>query len=76
MRDIIRSELIRQKAPELHLAAQNIASPQIRSQATIAGNIANAPPCADSLAALLKLLVKKGYFTKEEVQKDFKEFLK
>ena len=40
------------------------------------GDILNVNPCADSLAALLKLLVKKGYFTKEEVQKDFKEFLK
>lgn len=54
-RTIIRSELIREKAPELHLAAKNVASPQIRSQATIAGNIANASPCADSLAPLCVL---------------------
>lgn len=52
---IIRSEMLIQKAPVLVEACQKIGSPQIRNRATIGGNIANASPCADSVPALVVL---------------------
>ncbi len=52
---ILRSDEIRVCAPVLHSAVRNIGSPQIRSRATIGGNISNASPCADSLPALCVL---------------------
>lgn len=50
--EIEKSELIRQSALVLADACRTVGSPQIRNHATIGGNIANASPAADSLAAL------------------------
>ena len=64
--DIAKSALIREKFPILFQAAESMASPQVRHRGTIAGNICNAVPSADTAPALLaleastKLLSKKG----------------
>ena len=50
-----RSPQIRQKFSILAQAAQSMASPQVRNRGTIAGNICNAVPSADSAPALLTL---------------------
>ena len=49
---IEQSPLIRARAGVLADACRTVGSPQIRNHATIGGNIANASPAADSLAAL------------------------
>lgn len=49
---IEQSPLIRAYAGVLADACRTVGSPQIRNHATIGGNIANASPAADSLAAL------------------------
>ena len=49
---IEQSMLIRGRADVLADACRTVGSPQIRNHATIGGNIANASPAADSLAAL------------------------
>jgi len=49
---IADSPLVRWKAGVLADACRTVGSPQIRNHATIGGNIANASPAADSLAAL------------------------
>jgi CO/xanthine dehydrogenase FAD-binding subunit len=49
------SPIIRDKFGVLALAAHSIASPQVRNRGTIAGNICNAVPSADSPPALLVL---------------------
>jgi len=49
---IEQSQLIRTRAGVLADACRTVGSPQIRNHATIGGNIANASPAADSLAAL------------------------
>lgn len=49
---IEQSQLIRNKAGVLADACSTVGSPQIRNHSTIGGNIANASPAADSLAAL------------------------
>mgnify|MGYP000985141613 CR=1 FL=1 len=49
---IEKSSLIRERAGVLADACRTVGSPQIRNHATIGGNIANASPAADSLAAL------------------------
>jgi CO/xanthine dehydrogenase FAD-binding subunit len=49
------SPQIRQKFAVLAQAAQSMASPQVRHRGTIAGNICNAVPSADSAPALLTL---------------------
>ena len=49
---IEQSPLIRAKAGVLADACRTVGSPQIRNHATIGGNLANASPAADSLAAL------------------------
>ncbi len=49
---IERSPLIGKEAAVLADACRTVGSPQIRNHATIGGNIANASPAADSLAAL------------------------
>jgi CO/xanthine dehydrogenase FAD-binding subunit len=45
--------LILDSAPSLAEAAGGIGSPQVRNMGTIGGNLANASPCADSIAPLL-----------------------
>lgn len=49
------SAIIRHKFGILAQAAQSMASPQVRNRGTIAGNICNAVPSADSAPALLAL---------------------
>ncbi|MBN1367464.1 MAG: xanthine dehydrogenase family protein subunit M [Dehalococcoidales bacterium] len=64
--DIENSTVIKEKCNILFQAAQSMASPQVRHRGTIAGNICNAVPSADSapvllvLNANLKLQSKKG----------------
>lgn len=53
--EIEHSPMIRQYANVLAMACRTIGSLQIRNHATIAGNIINASPAADSLAALAVL---------------------
>lgn len=55
---IASSELIREKAKALAVAASQVGSVQIRNRATIGGNIANASPAADSIPPLLALEAK------------------
>lgn len=54
-REVIHSSVIRQHAPHLIMAAEQIAGRQIRNVATVGGNIANASPAADSVPVLLTL---------------------
>jgi CO/xanthine dehydrogenase FAD-binding subunit len=49
------SSIIREKFSVLAQAAESMASPQVRNRGTIAGNISNAVPSADSAPALLTL---------------------
>lgn len=51
--DITDSELIKTHNKALYQAAQVCGSPQIRNRGTIAGNIANASPAADSVPSLI-----------------------
>ena len=53
--DIAESELIKENAPCLYMAANVFADPNTRNRATIAGNIADASPAADSAPSLLVL---------------------
>ncbi len=61
--DIADSPLVKTFAPILAEASLSVGSPQIRNHATIGGNLANASPAADTLAALAvlkaKLLIRK-----------------
>jgi CO/xanthine dehydrogenase FAD-binding subunit len=63
--EIVKSDLVNQKAPVLARAVKLAGSPAIRNAATVGGNLANASPAADSAVALLALgasfkLVSKG----------------
>ncbi|SNS89672.1 carbon-monoxide dehydrogenase medium subunit/xanthine dehydrogenase FAD-binding subunit [Anaerovirgula multivorans] len=53
--EIASHPLIKQYANCLAEAADKVGSTQIRNVATIAGNIANAAPCADTVTALMVL---------------------
>lgn len=53
IRDIERSEVIRQRYPALAAAAGMLGSPAIRNVATIGGNLCNAAPSADTAPALI-----------------------
>jgi len=53
--DVIAAPAARTHAPELVAALATIGSPAIRNVATLAGNVANASPAADSLPPLLVL---------------------
>jgi carbon-monoxide dehydrogenase medium subunit len=55
IRDIEWSPVVKKEYPALAEAARVIASTQIRSKATMAGNICNASPSADSVPALMVL---------------------
>ncbi len=52
---VAASAVVRQIAPLLATACAAVGSPQIRNVGTIAGNIVNAQPAADSVLALLAL---------------------
>ena len=54
------SPLVKDKLGALHDAVSRLASVQIRNVATVAGNICNAAPCADTAAPLLVLGAKAG----------------
>lgn len=49
------SSIVRERAPALAEAVSVLASPQIRNRATIAGNLCNASPAADTAPPLLVL---------------------
>lgn len=49
------SQLIREKLPALAQAAAAVGSPQIRHVGTLAGNVVNAQPAADTAVALVAL---------------------
>jgi carbon-monoxide dehydrogenase medium subunit len=49
------SPLVRAKLTALHDAVSRLASVQIRNIATLAGNVCNAAPCADTAAPLMAL---------------------
>jgi CO/xanthine dehydrogenase FAD-binding subunit len=53
--EIMRSPLVKEKAPLLAETVSHIAGPAIRNVGTIGGNLANASPAADSATALLAL---------------------
>lgn len=53
--DVIESELLQSEVPLLVDAAKTVAAPQIRNVATIAGNLVNASPAADSALPLIAL---------------------
>lgn len=53
--ELEEDELLNKKAKALVTACSSIGSPQIRNLGTIGGNIANASPAADSVAALMIL---------------------
>ncbi len=55
LEEIERSELIKEKLPALRDAVRVMASPQIRSLATIGGNICSAMPSADTVPPLMSL---------------------
>ncbi len=54
-RQVADDPLVRKMAPVLATACAAVGSPQIRNVGTIAGNIVNAQPAADSALALLAL---------------------
>ena len=51
----LESDLLRQVAPFLCCACENVGGPAIRNAGTLGGNVANAAACADSLPALVCL---------------------
>ncbi|HHX51255.1 MAG TPA: molybdopterin dehydrogenase, partial [Clostridia bacterium] len=53
--ELEQNPMVQKYLPVLAEASASIGSPQIRSRATIGGNIANAAPAADTLPALLAL---------------------
>ncbi|MGE5572706.1 MAG: FAD binding domain-containing protein [Bacteroidota bacterium] len=53
--EIARSPIIRKGGPLLAEACASVGSPQIRARGTIGGNIMNASPAADTIAALAVL---------------------
>lgn len=54
-REVERSTVVKKDSAALHDAVRNISSLQIRNVATVAGNICNAAPSADTAAPLLAL---------------------
>ncbi len=55
MRELIHSDLVQERFPVLAQAAARLGSPQIRTSATVGGNLCNASPCADMAPPLLVL---------------------
>ena len=53
MTDVIEDQRIREHFPALVEAARTVGSVQIRNRATLAGNLCNASPAADTAPALL-----------------------
>ena len=55
LRDIAADKLVKENIQVLHHAADSVGSQQIRSRATMGGNIITAAQCADTIPALLVL---------------------
>ncbi len=53
--EVLESPLIAEEAPVLHRAARVFANPLVRNRATLAGNLVDASPAADSAPPLLVL---------------------
>lgn len=53
--DLVRSDVIRRYAPALAQGCSEIGGPQIRARGTVAGNISNASPAADTVPPLYTL---------------------
>lgn len=53
--DLLHSDLLSQSGPVLCQAARRFATPLVRNQATVGGNLANASPAADTAVPLLAL---------------------
>ncbi len=53
--ELLEHPEIEERYPLLTAAARRLGSPQVRSVATVGGNLANASPCADTAVALLAL---------------------
>ena len=53
--DLVRSDLLRRYAPALVQGCSEIGGPQIRARGTVAGNISNASPAADTVPPLYTL---------------------
>ena len=53
--ELASSQLILERAPILAQAAAKVGSPEVRSVATVGGNIVNAQPAADTALALMAL---------------------
>ncbi len=58
LQELVESPIIRGKAPVLSMAANEMASWQIRNMATVGGNLCNASPAADSAPPLMVLNAK------------------
>ena len=53
IRDVMDHDAVRERYPSLARACEVMATPQVCNMATVAGNLANAAPCADTAAPLL-----------------------
>lgn len=53
--DLVNSDVIRREVSALSEAANSVGSPQIRNRGTIAGNILNASPAADTVPVFVAL---------------------
>lgn len=75
--DIQTSDIVRQKMPALADAAHYVASAQIRRKGTMAGNICNASPSADTASILLAMDAKvKVYNNENEKEIPIGDFFK
>ncbi len=63
--DCLTAPLIRDACPLLVRVAERFASPQIRNVATLGGNVANASPAGDGVAALFALDARVDALTRE-----------
>jgi len=53
--DVARHPAVRERYPVLASAIDVLATPQVRHKATVAGNLCNASPCADTATPLMAL---------------------
>lgn len=66
--EVANSELIKAEATVLAEAAFAVGSPQIRNQGTIAGNVVNAQPAADTAVALFALEAEAEILNKDGIR--------
>lgn len=80
--EITENDTIKKHAKALFVAASNVGSTQIRNVATLAGNVANAAPAADSIPALIalgaeiKVINGEGKIITKKIEKIFKTLKK